>query len=199
MSRNISITLGRPLGASLLLGALLATGLVAVGAQWAELSAAVEERDAKADLLIRSVAASRRAALQAPALAQPDPFVAADTATLAAARVDADLRALAGASGLSLRSSRAEAKPEEAQAAASGIGTRIEVQAAVEGSNEALGALLSRLETAAPTVLVDAIAIEAAEQEPGSMVGAGAPRLRASLTLSAYWRPARGGKATAPP
>ena len=199
MSRDIGITLGRPLGAALLLGGLLATGLGAVAAQWAELSAAVEERDAKADLLVRSVAASRRAALQSPAAASADPFVTADTATLAAAKVDADLRALAGASGLSLRSSRAEAKAEEPQGAEGGIGTRIEVQAAVEGSNEALGALLSRLETAAPTVLVDAIAIEAAETDPGAGTEVGAaPRLRANLTLSAYWRPARGGTTATP-
>jgi len=197
--REIGITLGRPHGAALLLGGLLATGLGAVAAQWAELSAAVEERDAKADLLVRSVAASRRAALQSPATPSADPFVTADTATLAAAKVDADLRALAGSSGLSLRSSRAEAKAEEPQGGEGGIGTRIEVQAAVEGSNEALGALLSRLETVVPTVLVDAIAIEAAESEPGAGTEVGtAPRLRANLTLSAYWRPARGGTTATP-
>ena len=194
MSREIGITLGRPLGAALLLGGLLATGLGAVAAQWAELSAAVEERDAKADLLVRGVAASRRATLLSPAAPSADPFVAADTATLAAAKVDADLRALAGASGLSLRSSRAEAKAEEPQAAEGGIGTRIEVQAAVEGSNAALGALLSRLETAVPTVLVDALTVEAAESDPGALADAGSPRLRATLTLSAYWRPNREAK-----
>ena len=198
MSRGFAVTLGRPLGAALLLGGLLATGVVAVAAQWAELSAAVEERDAKADLLVRSVAASRRAALRSPAAATVDPFVTADSATLAAARVDAGLRALAVTSGLSLRSSRAEAKLDEAQAVEAGIGTRIEVQAAVEGSNEALGALLSRLETAFPTVLVDAMTVEAAEAEQGAPADAGAPRLRATLTLSAYWRSNRDAKAPMP-
>ena len=198
MSRGFAVTLGRPLGAALLLGGLLATGVVAVAAQWAELSAAVEERDAKADLLVRSVAASRRAALRSPAAATVDPFVTADSATLAAARVDAGLRALAVTSGLSLRSSRAEAKLDEARAVEAGIGTRIEIQATVEGSNEALGALLSRLETAFPTVLVDAMTVEAAEAEQGAPADTGAPRLRATLTLSAYWRSNRDAKAPTP-
>ncbi len=193
MPRNVSITLGRPLGATLLLAGLLLVGLLAIAATWAEVAAGVEERDTKADLLERSIAASRRAALQ-PAGAVADPFVAAATETLAAARVDADLRALALDSGLSLRSSRAEAKPDTPQAeapASAGIGTRIEVQAVVEGPNEALQVLLARLEGGDPVVLVDQLSVEPAEVEPGLVVDARAPRLRASLTLTAFWRPPR--------
>ena len=60
-AKSFSITLGRPLGATLLLGGLLLAALFAFGAAWADLSAAVEERDAKAELLERGVAASQRA------------------------------------------------------------------------------------------------------------------------------------------
>ncbi len=185
--KAVSITLGRRLGASLLLGGLLLAALAAVAASWADLSATGDEHDAKAELLQRGVAASRRA----PAAAAPvaDPFVRADTATLAAAAVDADLRSLAATAGLSLLSSRADAKPDEPAAAAAGIGTRIEDQAVVEGQNEALQALLAKLEAGSPSVLVDDLAVEPAEVDQAALGDPQAPRLRMSLTLSAYWRP----------
>ena len=192
MTANVSITLGRPLGATLLLGGLLLAASLAIGVAWADLSAAGDERDAKADLLERSVSASRRAGLEAPSAVRSDPFVAADTATLAAAAVDADLRARALASGLALLSSRADAKPEDAASpAVAGLGTRIEVQATVEGQNEALQGLLLALETGTPTVLVDNLALEPAQNDGAAPGDPRAPRLRATLTLSAYWRPGR--------
>jgi hypothetical protein len=186
--RNVSITLGRPLGATLLLGALLLGALAAVGASWADLSAAGEERDAKADLLERGVAASRRAQV-APAARFADPFVAADSATLAAAAVDSNLRALAAAAGLSLLSNRADAKPDEPGGADAGLGTRIEDQAVVEGPNDALQAFLVRLEGGTPTVLVDGLTIEPAEVDQAALGDPQSPRLRMSLTLGAFWRP----------
>ena len=188
--KTLSITPGRPLGASLLLGGLMLVALAAVGASWADLSAAGEERDAKAELLQRSVAASRRAQV-APRAPTADPFVPADTATLAAAAVDAQLRALASEAGLSLLSSRADAKPDEPGTASAGIGTRIEGQAVVEGRNEALRALLVKLETGLPTVLVDDLAIEPAEADQAALGDPQAPRLHMSLTLSAYWQPGK--------
>ena len=198
MTANFSITLGRPLGATLLLGGLLLAASLAVGAAWADLSAVGDERDAKADLLERSVAASRRPGLEPAAAARADPFVAADTATLAAAAVDADLRARTLAAGLALLSSRADARPEDAGGpAGAGLGTRIEVQATVEGQNEALQGLLLALETGTPTVLVDALAVEPAQSDGAGSGDARSPRLRATLTLAAYWRPGR--KAAAAP
>lgn len=192
MTANFSITLGRPLGATLLLGGLLLAGSLAVGAAWADLSAAGEERDAKADLLERSVAASRRPGLEPAAAVRADPFVAADTATLAAGAVDADLRARALDAGLALLSSRADAKPDEAgSAAGAGLGTRIEVQATVEGQNEALQRLLLALETGTPTVMIDALAMEPAQTEGAGAGDPRSPKLRATLTLNAYWRPGR--------
>ena len=188
--KTFSVTLGRPLGASLLMGGLACAALAAVAVSWADLSAATDERDAQADLLERSVAASRRAQV-APAASVADPFVPADTATLAAATVDSDLRALAAATGLSLLSSRADAKPEEPGASDAGIGTRVEDQAVMEGQNEALQALLVKLETGAPAVLIDGLAIEPAEVDGVAAGDPQAPRLRISLTLSAYWHPHR--------
>lgn len=185
--RNLSITLGRPLGATLLFGGLSLVGLFAVGASWADLATATEERNAKADLLERSVAAGRRAAIRPAAAAVTDPFVVAETATLAAAGVDADVRALAQSCGLSLRSSRADAKPDE-PGTPSAIGTRIEDQAIVEGQNDALQAMLVKLHAGMPVVIVDDLAIEPAEAEQTPLSDPQAPRLRMSLTVSAYWR-----------
>ena len=100
--------------------------------------------------------------------------------------------------GLALLSSRADAKPEEAgTAAGAGLGTRIEVQATVEGQNEALQRLLLALETGTPTVLVDALAVEPAQTDGAGVGDPRSPKLRATLTLSAYWRPGR--KAAAAP
>lgn len=188
MTSRQLVTLGRPLGASLLLGALLLAALGAVGASWADLSSATEERDAKAELLARSVAASQRARA-APAVPAADPFVHADTATLAAAAVDSDLRTRAAAAGMSLLSSRADAKPDEPGTSGAGIGTRIEDQAVLEGQNGALQALLVAIETGTPAMLVDDVAVEPAEQDGAALGDAQQPRLHVTLTLSAYWRP----------
>lgn len=192
MAGRTVFTLGRPLGASLLLLGIGLVSLAAIGASWADLDAARQERDAQADLLERGAANGRRAPATA---AVSDPFVVAETATLAAGAVDADLRALALAAGLSLQSNRADAKPDQPDGAG-GIGTRIEDQAVVEGPNEALQALLVKLETGLPIVLVDDLALEPVEVETSMTSDPQAPRLRLSLTLSAYWRP--GQKAVVP-
>lgn len=189
--RSFSITLGRPLGAALLLGFLALIGVSAVAVGWADLTAATAERDANADLLARGVAASRRSGLLPAAAPATDPFVAAESATLAAARVDADLRALALAAGLSLRASRAEAKPAET-AGAPDPWTRIEVQASVEGQNDALQAFLTKLEAGDPMVFIDGLTVEPAEAEPAAVADPQAPRLHVTMTLAAFWRPPAG-------
>ena len=133
-----------------------------------------------------SVAASRRAKLDGAGPTAPDPFLVADTATQAAAKLDATMRDLALSSGTSLMSSRAEVKPDEV-----GLGTRIELQAVIEGQNEALQSVLLKVETGGPTVLVDGLALEPVEVEAGMATDPQSPRLRMTLTLSGYWRPAR--------
>jgi len=47
---------------------------------------------------------------------------------------------------------------------------------------------LLRLETGAPTVLVDELSIEPAQAADDVVAIAQAPRLRMSLTVSAFWR-----------
>ena len=182
----MSITLERPLAASLLLTGMVILAVAGVVVSGAGLSAAVDERDAKADLLARSVAASRRLALSPAAERQTDPFVEADSQTLAAAQIDALIRSVAGDNSGSVLSSRSEAKPDD-----DGIGGHIEAQAVIEGQNEALQGILLKLEKSDPVVLVDALALEPADSPSDAAPGdPQAPRLRMTLTLGAYWKAA---------
>ena len=181
----MSITLGRPLAASLLLTGIVILAVAALVVSWAGLASAVDERDAQGELMTRSVAASRRLALS-PAAEQTDPFVEADSQTLAAARIDALIRSVADDKGGAVLSSRSEAKPDE-----DGIGGHIEAQAVVEGQNEALQSILVKLEGSDPIILVDALTLEPAEVASDAAPGdPQAPRLRMTLTLGAYWKAA---------
>ena len=180
----MSITLGRPLAASLLLAGMVIVAVAAVVVSWAGLSAAVDERDAKGDLLARSVAASRRLAVSPAGERRTDPFVEADSQTLAAARIDALIRSVAVDNNGAVLSSRSEAKPDD-----DGIGGHIEAQAVIEGQNEALQGILVKLEESDPVILVDALALEPAETSSDAAPGdPQAPRLRMTLTLGAYWK-----------
>jgi hypothetical protein len=185
----VTITLGRPLAATLLLAGLLSATILGVVASSAGLWSATDERDAKAELLAHSVAASRRAKLTNADAPEADPFVVADTETLGAARLDALVRTTAMEAGCALLSSRAEVKPDEGE-----IAGRIEVQAVIEGQNDALQAALLRLETGAPTVLVDELSIEPAQVVESVVGSPQAPRLHMSLTASAFWRSPRSGQ-----
>ncbi len=182
----MSITLGRPLAAALLLTGLVILAVAAVAVSWAGLASAVDERDAQGELLARSVAASRRLALSPAAEHPTDSFVEADSQTLAAARIDALIRSVADENGGSVLSSRSEAKPDE-----DGIGGHIEAQAVIEGQNESLQSILIKLEGSDPIILVDALALEPADM-PSDAAPADpqAPRLRMTLTLGAYWKAA---------
>ncbi len=182
----MSITLGRPLAASLLLSGMVILAVAAVVISWAGLAAGVDERDAKGDLLARSVAASRRQALSPAAERQTDPFLESDSQTLAAAQLDALIRSVAGDNNGAVLSSRSEAKPDD-----DGIGGHIEAQAVIEGQNEALQAILIKLEENDPVILVDAMALEPADSPSDTATSdPQAPRLRMTLTLGAYWKAA---------
>ncbi len=187
----MTITLGRPLAATLLFAGLLSAMILGVVVSSADLSSATDERDAKAELLAHSVAASRRAKLTNAEVPDADPFVVADSGTLGAARLDALIRTAAIEAGCALLSSRAEVKPDEGEMAG-----RIEVQAVMEGQNEALQATLLRLETGAPTILVDGLSIEPAQVVEGVIGSPQAPRLHMSLTASAFWRSPRSEQAS---
>ncbi len=180
----MSITLGRPLAASLLLAGIVTLAVVALVVSWAGLASAVDERDVQGELLARSVAASRRMALSPAAEHQTDPFVEADSQTLAAARIDALIRSVADEKSGSVLSSRSEAKPDE-----DGIGGHIEAQAVIEGQNEALQSILLKLEGSDPVILVDALSLEPADvSSDATPTDPQAPRLRMTLTLGAYWK-----------
>ena len=117
---------------------------------------------------------------------QADPFVEADSQTLAAARIDALIRSLANENSGSVLSSRSEAKPDE-----EGIGGHIEAQAVIEGQNEALQSILLKLKGSDPVILVDALSVEPADvPSDAAPVDPQAPRLRMTLTLGAYWKAA---------
>ena len=176
-----AVEVGRPLAASLVVMALLIAAGSAIALAWTDLSTVLEERDATADMLARSVDAGRRAGLSAASSRHADPFVAAETETLAAAAVDAVVRSTVSDAGSALLSSRAEVKPADGD-----VGGRIEAQAVIDGSNDALQAILMRFETAQPLMLVDDLSIVPAD-EPGNSQ---APRLRMNVTLSAFWRKA---------
>ena len=183
----MSITLGRPLAASLLLAGIVILAVAGVVVGWAGLASAVDERDAQGELLTRSVAANRRLA-SSPAAEQTDPFVEADTQTLAAARIDALIRSVADDNSGAVLSSRSEAKPDEDGI---GIGGHIEAQAVIEGQNEALQSILVKLEGSDPVILVDALTLEPADLASDAAPGdPQAPRLRMTLTLGAYWKAA---------
>ncbi len=180
----MSITLGRPLAASLFLAGMVVLAVGGVAASWADVASAIDERDAQGELLARSVAASRRSALSPAAEQRADPFVEADSQTLAAAQVDALIRSVADDNSGAVLSSRSEAKPDEG-----GIGGRIEAQAVIEGQNEALQSVLLKLEGGDPIILVDALALEAADvPSEGTPADPQAPRLRMTLTLEAFWK-----------
>ena len=180
----MSITLARPLSAALLLTGMVVLAVAALTESWVGVASAVDERDAQGELLARSVAASRRLALSPAAEHQADPFVEADSQTLAAARIDALIRSVANENSGSVLSSRSEAKPDE-----EGIGGHIEAQAVIEGQNEALQSILLKLEGSDPVILVDALSVEPADvPSDAAPVDPQAPRLRMTLTLGAYWK-----------
>jgi general secretion pathway protein M len=181
---SLNVALPRPLGASLLLaGVLLLSGL-SVATMLAGLGAATDELDAKSAFVTRSLTDR---SVGSKAAAKPtedrDLAVVAESGTLAAARVDALVRATVVEAGGTVLSSRAEAKQDEA--GKPGTAERIEVQAVIQGQIDALQASLYHLESGTPMILVDNLSLrpgsDDSEQRPQ------APLLTATLTLSAYW------------
>lgn len=172
------IEIPRPVAAVLiLLSGVLLGGTVLVWTM-TDLWTATAERDAQAEIVGRSLAQrSVRAPTNADAPASLT--IGASSPTLAAARLDDVLRAVAAQVGGAVLSSRAEAAARD-----SGPPNHLTAQAVIDGRIEALQALLHRFETGSPMVVVDGLTLEPA---PTSVGDAQAPLLRATLTLSAYW------------
>lgn len=177
-----SLELGRPLAATLLLGAMVTLAALALAGGWADLSSAEAERDAKADFVSRSVQAVR--AEEKTGTREPVQLhVVANSETLAAAQVDALVRATVAQAGGSVLSSRADAKHDE-----EGPEGRIEVQAVIEAPNDALQSLLLKIESGKPMMLIEDASIQPASSGGADAAENTAPRLHATLTLSAFWQ-----------
>lgn len=173
------VTLGRPLAASALLVGLMGGAAFGLFATIANLSTAVGERDAKAELLA-SLSARRPALTVLPAAGRLT--FAADSGTQAAASFDAMVRATVLDAGGTVLSSRAETKGERSAA-----GNRMEVEAVVEGRIEALQKILYRFEYGTPVVFVDNLSLRPAEVSGTASKDPRAPVLHETLLLSGYW------------
>lgn len=183
--RRREIKISRAFAASALLLALLFFGalLVAIGSQ--ELSEAQRERDAEAELLA-SLQQARGDENNKAAESEADhenPFVAAASETLAAAELDRLLRDVAAASNGAVLSSRTEAKHDEDSPA-----RRLQAEMIIEGDIEAIQAALFAIETSTPFIFVEALDLHPADEAARERASNAAPRLRAALTMEAYWK-----------
>jgi general secretion pathway protein M len=178
----MTLTLGRPLAATLLCCGLLAGAGLLMAAGLVELDSLQGERDAEADFLARSRPMPRLGkAPGQPAAALPLRILAGSE-TLAAASADALVRATVADAGGTVLSSRAEAKHEDGD-----LPGRIAVEAVVEGRIEAVQAILYRFETGSPLILVEGLDLEPAGSSSDDPQ---APLLHVALTLNAFWTPA---------
>ncbi len=185
---NTNIQIERPLAASIVLAGLLVLAGFSVAAALADLSAALAERDVKADFVMQSLRASQIRSGEPPAEeAAANLAIVAESETLAAAELDTLLRSRFADSGSAVTSSQTEAKHEE-----TGPPGHLEARAVAEGTMEAIQKALFGLESGTPLVQVDEISLEPVERLAGTDAAPQQPTLRATLTLSAYWAvPAR--------
>jgi general secretion pathway protein M len=109
-----------------------------------------------------------------------NPFVVAETETLAASEVDRLVRAVVTEANGSVLSSRTSVESEPNAAT-----QRIKVEAVIEGRIEVIQRTLFSLETSTPLVLIDDLLMQPTER---SSNGTDAPTLQMNLTLNAFWR-----------
>ena len=181
-TRDLEIT--SPVGASAVVGAFVVLATILATMAGNALSSSIEQRDAKAELL----ASLEKRRLDRPANGEGegtmidtrDPFVDAASETLAAAEIDRFVRKAVAESNGTVLSSRADPKHDD-----EGAVRRIGAEIVVEGKIEAIQSLLFKLETGTPFVFVEDLALQPSMEE--GKVSA-APKLRASITASAYWR-----------
>lgn len=181
------IKLERYVAAPIVLAAVLACGLFYGCTEAARLNAARLEREATADLAARLARPlPQRLAETRSAAATGDngnPFVAADTETLAAAEIDRLVRTTAADAKGAVLSSRTSVERE------ANTGTRrIKVEAVMEGRIEIIQRTLFDLETRVPLVLVDDLVVQPADRGTGAPDVPAAPLLQANVTLTAFWR-----------
>ena len=182
---TINIAFPRPVGVVLVLLGIAAFGTMALGVAQANRQTMIDERDAKAGFVARALTAggSKSGRVNAPDTGWA---IEAKSATLAAASIDALIRARITDAGGQVLSSRAEIKGADGKA---GVDQRIEIQAVVQGPMDAIQAGLFRLEDEKPLVLVDTLELRSSEDSVGAGQGETPAKLVASLTLSAFWSP----------
>lgn len=180
------IKLERRVAAPSILAALLACALFYGGTETARLNAARLEREATADLaarLARPLPQRLAETRSAAATGDGNPFVTADTETLAAAEIDRLVRTTAADAKGAVLSSRTSVEPE-----ANAETRRIKVEAVMEGRIEVIQRTLFDLETRVPLVLVDDLVVQPADRGTGAPDVPAAPLLQANVTLTAFWR-----------
>jgi len=173
----------RRVAAPAILGCLLAASIFIAGLQQAALDAARLERDAKAELIgrLRQADPNRGGApRQAP---REDLFVAAETATLAAAEIDRLVRSVVGkVNGAVLSTQATVERGDDATM------RRIEVQAVIEGPIEAIQRTLFDLETGAPVMFVSDLELQPIERSAAKRDVNQPPRLQGTMAFNAFWR-----------
>jgi general secretion pathway protein M len=177
-------------GATLFVAGFIGIGLLLSIILDQNLNVAIEERDAKSELLA-SLQKARAAQAGEPLGTEAehgDPFIAAASETQAAAEIDSLLRRIVLEANGTVLSSQSEPKQEEDK----GPLRKIEASITIEGKIEAIQAVLFSIETGSPFIFVDLLALSPKNMSSG-LGDAGpasdqTPLLRASLTTSAYWR-----------
>jgi general secretion pathway protein M len=177
------VELGSPLGAVLILAAIL-TGLFTT--YWIaanSLNAMQANYSARRDLLDVLHRRGEKAGLAGLARSgMHDPFLSAPTETLAASTLDDEIRRVAADVNGTVVSSHPEVDHDSQSA-----GNKIEIKAVIDGKTDALQALLFRLETETPMVFVEEISLETrSDSIDGNGAGAD-PAIHMAATFIAFW------------
>jgi general secretion pathway protein M len=162
------------------LAALLLLCLYVVGMLLQARADAAGEASERREMLSRLEARLKTISSQPVVAAPPSAFLDASTRGLAGAQLQSYLAQVAGDQNASLVSSGADAAKRDDSP------ETIRLQVTLDMSGKALRAVLYRLESGAPYVFVDALAIQPAGGSAGRTVED--PLLRATLGLRAVWR-----------
>ncbi|TDX61390.1 general secretion pathway protein M [Methylosinus sp. sav-2] len=178
---RLDLPINREEGAAL--GALAALVLVCGAAALFALGGrggAAEENAQRRDALARLEAAQKRAGGPGDRAVAPEAaFLAAPTAALAGAQLQAYVTRLVAAQHAALTSSNAP--PPMGKEAADAV----QLQATFDMELSALQALLYELEAGTPYVFVEAFSLQPLD---GARRGGSQPLLRVTLNLRAHWR-----------
>lgn len=188
-----ALEIGRPVGAVLVLAAVLMGLLVTYWLAATSLCALQSNYNARQYLLdsLRKRRISAGIALHHVGASHADPFLSAPTETLAASALDDDIRRITNASNGTVVSSHPVVDHDSQSP-----GNRIEIKAVIDGKIDALQALLFRLETGTPLVFVEELSLEVrSDSVDGSSAGTN-PDVHMAATFVAYWKSATQNGAT---